>query len=237
MSIADKLTTVAENVPKVFEAGKKSEYDAFWDALQDYGKRTDYSGFFRGGARNIADWFKPKYDIIPTSLYMFTHSNWTGLHDVDFVELFDSAGVKFDTSKCTDFQYAFGCGKRFGVIDTSSASRFDLQVFHYNDWLTTIDELIVHENLAFGTLTFQSCTALTHMIVRGTIGQNGFDVHWSTKLNRDSIESIVNALSTTTTGLSITLSSTAVTNAFGSIDNTEWTNLVATKPNWTISLV
>ena len=40
MSIAEKLTTVAENVPKVYEAGKKAEYDAFWDKYQNNGKRT-----------------------------------------------------------------------------------------------------------------------------------------------------------------------------------------------------
>ena len=30
MSIAEKLTQVAENVPKVHEAGKKAQYDEFW---------------------------------------------------------------------------------------------------------------------------------------------------------------------------------------------------------------
>ena len=34
MSIAEKLTKVAENVPKVYEAGKKDEHDKFWDEYQ-----------------------------------------------------------------------------------------------------------------------------------------------------------------------------------------------------------
>ena len=38
MSIAEKLTAIAENVPKVYEAGQKSEYDRFWDAYQNNGK-------------------------------------------------------------------------------------------------------------------------------------------------------------------------------------------------------
>mgnify|MGYP003296383754 CR=1 FL=1 len=34
MSISDKLQTIAENEQRVFDAGKKTQYDEFWDALQ-----------------------------------------------------------------------------------------------------------------------------------------------------------------------------------------------------------
>lgn len=64
------------------------------------------------------------------------------------------------------------------------------------------------------------------------------------KLSKPSITSIINCLSTTTSGLTVTLSKTAVNNAFetseGVADGStsqEWLNLVATKTNWTISLV
>ena len=34
MSIAEKLTTIAENEQKVYDAGQKSEYDRFWDSYR-----------------------------------------------------------------------------------------------------------------------------------------------------------------------------------------------------------
>ena len=76
------------------------------------------------------------------------------------------------------------------------------------------------------------------------ITKNGFDVQWSTELSKESIISIINALSDTTTALTVTLSKTAVNNAFetakGNADGStseEWAALIATKQNWTISLV
>ena len=82
--------------------------------------------------------------------------------------------------------------------------------------------------------TFANCEDLEELTMGGTIGQNGFNVQWSKKLNKASIESIVNALSATTSGLTVTLSKVAVNNAFTA---EEWDALEATKTNWTISLV
>jgi hypothetical protein len=66
------------------------------------------------------------------------------------------------------------------------------------------------------------------------IGQKNFNVHWSPKLSKASIESIINALSSTTSGLTVTISKTAKEAVF---TTEEWATLIATKPNWTISLV
>ena len=37
MSVAEKLTTIAENVPKVYKAGKEAEHKAFWDKVYPAG--------------------------------------------------------------------------------------------------------------------------------------------------------------------------------------------------------
>ena len=79
MSIAEKLTAIAENEQRVYdagymhgnndgyllgeEAGKKSEYDAFWDAFQLDGERTNYSYAFSGSGWH-SETFKPKYKIL-----------------------------------------------------------------------------------------------------------------------------------------------------------------------------
>jgi hypothetical protein len=60
MSIADKLLRAKEDYDRVFEAGKKAEWDAFWDAYQDYGNRVQYPNAFYMWDDT---YFKPKYPI------------------------------------------------------------------------------------------------------------------------------------------------------------------------------
>lgn len=70
MSIADKLTTIAENVPRVYEAGAVS----IWAGIQDCGKRTDYAYAF---CRNTLTTFNPPYgfDDITNVQYMFLQAS------------------------------------------------------------------------------------------------------------------------------------------------------------------
>lgn len=62
MSIAEKLTKVAENEPKVYKAGQKSEYDRFWNSFQNNGNRSNYaSTFYNEGWNDVS--YNPKYNI------------------------------------------------------------------------------------------------------------------------------------------------------------------------------
>ena len=49
-TVAEKLKEITDNVPYVYqsgvEAGRKAEYDAFWDAYQQNGTKTNYSYAF-----------------------------------------------------------------------------------------------------------------------------------------------------------------------------------------------
>jgi hypothetical protein len=78
MSVAEKLTTIAENQQKVFDAGARSEYDRLWDALQMNGTRTVYAIGFAGHCWTD-DVFDPKYPITATTnaTYMFWNSRIT----------------------------------------------------------------------------------------------------------------------------------------------------------------
>lgn len=252
MSIAEKLNIIAENEQKVYDAGKQAEYDAFWDMFQINGERRNYGYAFLGGTWN-EDMFQPKYDMnITVGLLMFAyngHNNGGAL--IDIKGLLERAGVTLDTSNCSDmkmFCYIAKSITRLPVISFESCTNLNAN-FYQATSLKSIDKLILKSD---GTNTYQnnsydrpffSCNALEHMPVEGVIGQNGFDVHWSTKLDRESIISIINALSTTTTGLTVTLSKTAVNNAFGiNVDDpttypegSEWYELRNSKSNWTIS--
>jgi hypothetical protein len=75
MNIAEQLQTIADNVPKVYQAGYDdgaaaggggggdSYYDTFWDAYQDNGNRNMYiDGFIREGWNEVT--YNPKYPIV-----------------------------------------------------------------------------------------------------------------------------------------------------------------------------
>lgn len=258
-AIKNKLTTIAENEPKVYEAGKtsgeatieQSQWNEFWDTFQTNGNRKSYAYCFQGGTWSDQT-FKPKYDLKPTNAtYMFAYNgHYDGARLIDIKELLEEVGVTLDTSSCTNmtgFCYLAKSITRFPIISHEGATNLN-STFHQCTALKSIEKLILK---ADGTNTFQnnsydrpfySCSALEHMIVEGVIGKSNFNVQWSTKLDKESIVSIVNALSPTTSGLTVTLSKTAVNNAFGiNLDDvttypegSEWYELRNSKSNWTI---
>lgn len=129
------------------------------------------------------------------------------------------------------------------ITDTKDSITFDTAItgitpFYIASSLETIHEIVLNRDISFGEYAFRNCLKLKNIKISGNgkiISSVGFQQ--STLLTKKSILSIFNALSSTVTGLTLTLSKTAVTNAFGSTTATEWTNLVATKTNWTISLI
>ena len=181
----------------------QTHYDAFWNAYQENGNRTDYRYGFAGTGWT-EETYNPKYPIVTaafTATSMYQNALVTKVKNVDF----------------------------------SNVLNYFTSIFNNCTKLKTIENIKLPTNCqgAF-TASFNNCTALEEFSFTGTIQNNGIDLHWSTLLNKTSIESIINALSTTTTGLTVTLSQTAVSNAF---TDTEWEALEATKTNWTISLV
>lgn len=77
MTVAEKLTRVAENVPKVYEAGKEEERKAFWEQLQLGGTRNTYTYAFAYSSWND-DIYNPTYPISSTTLnYAYYVSNIT----------------------------------------------------------------------------------------------------------------------------------------------------------------
>ena len=237
MSITDKLTTIAENQEKVFEAGKQAEHDRFWDNYQDNGNRKNYSYAFSRGWNN--ETFKPKHPIQPTedASYMFNYAN---LVDFDFVE----KGIFIDVSKATSVTYIFRGAKgikRIGVFDCY-ASRKNINRPFYDSGIETIDEFVFYEDSVY-VYTFADAKNLKNIICSGVIASNDLSFINCTLLSKESITSVINCLSTTTSGLSVALSLQAVNKAFETSENAndgstsaEWTTLANSKSNWTINL-
>ena len=214
-----------------FEAGKQAEYDAFWDAFQANGARLDYQYAFANSCWND-NTFNPKYDIICKG-YGCTNMFWSA-QITNLEERLQEMGVILDTSQNHYFS------SMFQNATTAVLPELDLRIASntLNAFLNCkakiIRNIIVSENTPFTNSTFQGCATLEEIRFEGVIGQNNLNMQWSTKLSKASIESIINALSTTTSGLTVTLSKTAKEAAFTA---DEWAALIATRPNWTISLV
>lgn len=241
VEVADGTRTAeyASKVDEVYEAGRKSQYDEFWDAFQS--TTTLMPQQFSSKAWNDKN-FYPKRDMICTSNI---YGAFYAIGVTDLVKRLNDCGVKLDTSKATRFGSLFAYAYEVTTIpkiSTISAPQFS-QEFLECFKLKTIECLEVHENLTYSNV-FVQCNELENLTIEGTIGQNGLNLQWSTKLSKASWISIIDALSSTATGKSITGSLESVQRAFevweGAMDgdqSAEWLNLIATKSNWTINLV
>lgn len=220
MNIAEKLTTIAENEQKVYDAGheegynegKQAQYKWFWDGMLNYGNPANYINRFRRWTNT--EIYQPNHNIVhslsaPASgTETFRESFFT---DLKVDNIFSS--VSHLNYFCQDCTYLVNA-RTFHVTATTT---------YYSP--------------------FGNCPKLEEIRFNGTIGKNGLSFKDSTKLSKDSIESVIEHLSSTTSGLTVTFSRTAVNKAFetssGAADgstSTEWTTLRNTKANWTISL-
>lgn len=243
MTIADKISRAKTDLDNVYAAGKTLEYDRMWDKIQHNGGRTKYTpmhGAFNGWVFS-KDNFYPKYDIRPIGNASNLFYAWEGESFqsgvLDLKQRLLDCGVVLDTSQVTVFNEAFAYSGRVDnipTLDLRGLSGTVSNVFSYGwDLRKTIEKIIVNENIVFNNW-FLNCTGIETVIFEGTIGQSGLDMGSCTLLNKASITSIVNCLSTTASSKSVTLSKTAVNSAF---TTAEWTALADTRPNWTISLV
>lgn len=227
-----KSGELADKVNEVYERGKQDEYDRFWDVFQENGNRTYYYNAFYGWDDENT---RPKYDIRPTNAYAMFNTSKV----FDLVAIAEQCGIVFDFSNNTNFSNTFGHSSnltRIGEVDTRSASTL-LQTFYNSQKVKSIEKVILKDD---GSQTFTTPFrwnyALEEIRFEGAIGAT-ISFADATKLSKASIQSIIFCLLDTASGMTLTLSKTAVNNAFtGGSTGTEWLNLVATKPNWTISL-
>lgn len=230
MDIAEKVLRQKKDFDDVYEAGKKAEYDALWDGIQDCGNRTDYNQGFKNweGVKEIT----PKYLIVTLNISEL----FRGCKALETVPKVIS--TKDDGTFGMCYMGFYQCANLksidFDICVSGTNANAWSQSFYMCKKLQRIKKLGVLESQVF-TETFQNCIALENLTIEGTIGQNGFDIHWSTLLSADSLKSIINALSTTTTGLTITLPNTAQSNYESKYGSGSWATLTATRSNWSIA--
>ena len=247
MSIASKLSTISQNVDTLYNkaytkgyAEGNKEWDRFWDTFQQKGKRTAYNfGFINCDKNWDATNFRPKYHIIMEGNASNAFYTWQNLAEpVDIGAILKAQGVTIDTSKATNLQNLFAYGTSLvgslPTIDLSSAGSSTNTMF-LGAMVTTIEKLIVTTATSF-TNMFNRCYNLENIVIEGTIAQNGLDLSACKKLSGPSLESVVRALSTTTSGLSVKFPNTA-DDTYGKYLNQDsaWNDLIADRSNWTFA--
>ena len=208
MTGAEKLTQIAENEQRVFDAGKQAEYDAFWDAYQLNGNRGVYEAAFAGQGWND-ETFNPKYPIVVTG------SSWNMFYSCNVKDGYDIL-KNMDFSKCTMLSSTFAqCHmKHLGTIDCRNVKSVS-NLFYHARSLQTIDKIIVDADNTFSSL-FDNTLSLENVAFDGEIGNNLVMAgtysgqKWGDKLTHDSLMSIINALSSSVSGKTLTIGSTNI---------------------------
>ena len=253
--IATKLTTIAENQQRVYDAGYtagqsaggdtdaayqrcvEAERQAFWDAFQWKGTRTSYAMYVFGHGGFSFDNFYPKYDIKPTGSCQYLFYNWRSAEDSkqglnatgNLAQRLNECGVKLDVSNCERLTGLFGYGyfTELPPINVTGLIYDSTNLFTYNGRLVTIGTITTKESVTYGGW-FDSCGALENITFDGAIGQN-IDLSSSTKLTHDSLMSIINHLAEVSSTRTLTLGATNLAKL------TDAEKAIATEKGWSLA--
>lgn len=218
MNLADKLTAVANNIPQVYKAGFDNGHlkgtDEGFTAGKDVGKQEECDRFW-GKLQNYG-----KNQVYSNA---FSYGMWTD-------ETFNPQ-YPFVTNSCN----AMFMGNP-NITDTKmpidiSAGGQTYYLFQGASAMKTIRELIVADNRTW-TDFFTGCKSLEYVRIKGVVSKN---ISFAdSPLDRGTIRHLVNILSYTATGQTITFKKSAKEAAF---TDDEWNLLISDHPNWTFSLV
>ena len=224
-------------------AGQAQGEREIWDRITANNTRKTYETAFRDWD---SEYIRPPYKIYPKAKrstgQMFCQNN--SLKKVE-AAYFDFSQKERGTANNQEGHYFtfYECKALEEVEDIGFQPDYSYGTTFGN--CTNLKKIAVirsDENTRYAD-TFAYAYAIEYVRFEGVIGQNGLNLRWSTKLSKASWQNVIGCLSATTTGLSITGSLSSVKKAFetapGANDgNTsdEWLALIATKPNWTISL-
>ena len=250
MSITQNKKRAKADYDMTYEAGRKAEREAFWSAFLQDGNRTDFlmTGVFSGYSWDFNNFYPTQDLIIRGDAYrLFYAWNTRAAHYGSLLERLNECGVKINTAGATRMAGAFGYSRMSEIptIDLTSSTSND-GIFGESKDLKKIEKIIVVESTPYKNC-FNNNISLEEIRIEGTIGQNGFDIHWSTNLSKASIYSVIYALATnpdsTVTNPTITLSKAAVDKAFempsganNGSTSLEWAVLSEERGAWTKAL-
>ena len=217
MSIAQNLTTIAENVPKVYEAGKKAEYDDFWDGVQQNGKREDYDHGFRMWG-NV--YIRPKYKVVPTGSttchqYMFYECPNLKKIEAQYFDFSKISGLSQTSNSDSNRQIFQRCTAIEEIEDIGMPAGMYYYTFGNCPSLHTIAVVRVKQTTTY-TGAFGGCSSLTNISFDGAIGRS---INLSVcPLSKESLKNITEHLFDYTGTSEYTYTLTVNTSAFEALE-------------------
>ena len=213
MNIAEKLTQIAENEQRVFEAGRKDYRNEFWDGILS---GENWQRKFTGSSWNDKT-FYPTKDLVCGE---YSNNLFDLCEITDLAGRLRECGVKLDTTKATSrIDYMFNYATKLTTapyIDVSNCTHSSplACMFYLCNALKTIEGIRVSDDglQSLGGSTFSGCKVLENITFYGAIGSN-LDFRDCVKLTRASIENIVEHLADNAAGKTLTMSKTAVNNS------------------------
>ena len=216
---------VAVDTTAALEEGKKTQYDAFWDAYLQKGNITETATLFAGKGWND-DTFQPKYSFSAGNPYMlFRQSNIT-----DIGKSLKERGVVI-TLKDPVLQYTFNgmASKTLDNVVFGEPIKTMYTAFGSATNLESIECPIPVEDANLSGDTFSWCVSLVEIRFVGTIASNLSFIQ-SGKLSEGSVQSIIDALKDRTGAATFTLTFHKDVGA----RLTEAQKAVITAKNWTL---
>lgn len=231
MSIAEKLTTIAENQERVFEAGKKSQYDEFWDSFQQNGNRTAYDNGFSGICWNSEN-FKPKYKpmrvVNGVSMFLSFDAQCKKTPVVIDETIIDFTNTTNVTSM---FQNTNASVVKMNVIPTKLTSMKSF--INMNNIVTHgVTEVIlgIHEAVTFNTYSFWTGALEKVSFLEGSVIGNNIWFSYCKKLTHESLINILNTLQEKSSG---TFTCTLGADNLAKLTDAE--KSIATEKGWTLA--
>ena len=220
-NIAEKLTTIAENQQKVYDAGKQAERIALWEAMQNSGKRTHYACAF-----NSEYWtdenFTPLYPIK-------TDADATSMFEECKITDFTKEGVVLDFSACTTLKNLFRNTKNTEIkLPTLDFSKVVYATYAFENYWGKDVSLIISEQFG-GVNSFPKCYYLENVTISGTFGKH-IAFKDSNLLSAESVQNIIDCLKDLTGATAQTITFHAEVKA----KLTDEQKATITAKNWTL---
>lgn len=187
MTIAEKLTAIAENEPKVYAAGQKAQQERFWEIFQGHGSRTTYNRAF----------YSPM-NLIKQGIPAWTDETFRPIYPI-ICDTGNSCALMFVGTEVTSIHVPVI------VRDGGTGNAVSTGTFQNNPKLHTITSLEVAEGTKF-TNWFTGDTALRNITMSGVISE---DISFADcPLTNASVQTVIDTLKdlTGTTAKTLTLS-------------------------------
>ena len=185
MTIAQKLTKIAENQEKFYDSGYQAGYEA--------GKEAGHSaGYADGVDTHMGDYIR-RCNAQKSFLYAFAGPGWRDTAGGDWIATYvPRKDMVFDGQTNSSNMYAYSnVADTVAAIDLSGAVNNVSATFANATKLVTIRKLIVSETTP--TIGFAGCGKLENLTVEGTFGR-AVNLAACGALRSESVQNVVDHL-------------------------------------------